>query len=871
MAHTISDLRSHLSPPLSTHTDHFLKCLLLLTSSTTLSPKAASKIITAKYKELAKLLRTKRETIDDELPPDVEEAFFGENGDEYEIKITSETLGLTVENVLERTVVRTVIPNQSAYLAGAKVGSVVSRVGSRSTCNCTHFETIDELRQSVRPLTLTLKNIPPPSLTTGRTLMSSLIDSSNTTTSTVASVSQRMCEILVMAVIAFKEAKEEEKVLGVGKVLKEYIKRCGGHGEEKISDSVNYNCTGDPESVEVSINNLNLSSTERATHDYQSTDDLGAAGNLMKVVVRSGCLAGGGWGNRFVSFVHGLSGSKSALSRKVGVSLCPILWTFSTFPYRLQLRGIITRSLHDIDQTVRRSTNRVLQEIVESRHRETPWLVLMCERAMTDPVGELRGNAVSLVCALCERCQETEEVLPQDRTSQDASSKLFEDIYLLQCKLLPIATRLAEDKSANVRLAVASHADRLVGALGGHWIVVLNDLFMALLKDEDEKVRTEAVYTVPRLVHQVFLTTSVDMQSEVLTSVFMSMTKMVNDTSTSVRVSLATSAGQMLVLITKPDKSPEGEDERNSISSSDGAAGTGNGGVAATSPKGKRSMMNMMTGRANKESTPVSNNPHLHYVDENILPVVQRLLHDTDPSVCSNALRAVANASHDINSKKADSAEVDFVPVLKEKQVLRLLPTLTHLSTNEKWRVRRSAVEVVPALVKSTTGMKSRAEIGNLAVSLLTDPVAEVRKSAGYALCVASSLKKKKDDWLDLVVVPHLQSTMVKSDHRQRLIAVFMLRTLINKHRDEKLYLKDPSHIVKFYTLTLSMSKDALANVRLNVGKTFAETAWKTTLEEINSEEGNKVKSEIKRELKTMIGDKDADVRYFSRVASGEI
>lgn len=39
-----------------------------------------------------------------------------------------------------------------------------------------------------------------------------------------------------MAVIAFKEAKEEEKVLGVGKVLKEYIKRCGGHGEEKISD-----------------------------------------------------------------------------------------------------------------------------------------------------------------------------------------------------------------------------------------------------------------------------------------------------------------------------------------------------------------------------------------------------------------------------------------------------------------------------------------------------------------------------------------------------------------------------------------------------------------------------------------------------------
>ena len=156
--------------------------------------------------------------------------------------------------------------------------------------------------------------------------------------------------------------------------------------------------------------------------------------------------------------------------------------------------------MHDIDQSVRRSTGQVLLNIVEIIQKNnvsvTPWLVLMCERGMTDPVGELRGNAVSLVCAICEKCKEMQQdprggeggtgTTPK---GLDTSSQLFMDIYLLQCKLLPIATRLAEDKSPNVRLAVAGQCDRLLGALGAHWIMVLIDLFQGLLSDEDDRVR----------------------------------------------------------------------------------------------------------------------------------------------------------------------------------------------------------------------------------------------------------------------------------------------------------------------------------------------------------------------------------------------
>lgn len=39
-------------------------------------------------------------------------------------------LGLTVENVLESTFIRTVVPNGMAAEAGAKVGSVISQIGT---------------------------------------------------------------------------------------------------------------------------------------------------------------------------------------------------------------------------------------------------------------------------------------------------------------------------------------------------------------------------------------------------------------------------------------------------------------------------------------------------------------------------------------------------------------------------------------------------------------------------------------------------------------------------------------------------------------------------------------------------------------------
>jgi hypothetical protein len=111
------------------------------------------------------------------------------------------------------------------------------------------------------------------------------------------------------------------------------------------------------------------------------------------------------------------------------------------------------------------------------------------------------------------------------------------------------------------------------------------------------------------------------------------------------------------------------------------------------------------------------------------------LLQDPDPEVTTASLRAVTNASRSSRHESSTSVpscshnkfdpgdddlvsvasmtslqshlSVDrtkpvFIPVLSENQVLRLLPTLSNLATSAQWRVRQSAVEIVPALLGCT-------------------------------------------------------------------------------------------------------------------------------------------------------------------------
>ncbi|KAH8057255.1 hypothetical protein JL722_6905 [Aureococcus anophagefferens] len=87
---------------------------------------------------------------------------FGFRGESYEVVLAEPRLGMTLENVLEQTVVHDVDAGGAAAAAGMRRGALLVAIGGESTFGLLHDEVIDRLRQPRRPLVLTISSPPPP-------------------------------------------------------------------------------------------------------------------------------------------------------------------------------------------------------------------------------------------------------------------------------------------------------------------------------------------------------------------------------------------------------------------------------------------------------------------------------------------------------------------------------------------------------------------------------------------------------------------------------------------------------------------------------------------------------------------------------------
>ena len=979
--------------------------------------------------------------------------------DEYQVTIEREMLGLTVENVLERTVVRTVAPTGPAKKAGAKVGSLIVQVGNVETRNLTHFETIDELRQSNRPLHLILRQIEDDALRAAREEMGRLIKgagfgnilegrTTETADATVrpliesdlridaytslvrrrfaeargpvknkkeealAKAGEKLVWILALFVVGLQREAErlyalaedvagaspskrnphsqynhtakdyEEASKSVSKVLYDYTRKKLDPLQQqptkgKKSDFLGIDATGVRKSRKVPLQppvpgsrrgkkpasdssvthekplmqigdvlqrtrtfladttsppaallrgeligflcdvldldtEMELSEEEGALTAGGAADaginDLGSAGSLLKLIVLNcpvmrspGCeeitsrrealdpdieaelkrrfgtndehsnenLHRLHAGNRFLAVVHRLAASRSTSARITACSLGPVLWGHLDFPHQLQLRGVITRALHDVDVMVRKATATVLHEIAELVFdpRAVPWLVLMCERAMTDPEPQLRSAAMTLTWHLAEHLPnaflgDASQGSRYLRRLPSREDPTFAEVYLLQCKLLPVATRLAEDRSPSVRLAVAAQCDRLCDALGAHWSSVVIDTLLALLSDTDERVRCEAVSCVPRLSRIVLLSTppgeTAPSEVSVLEALIPATIKLQKDNSVSVRAALAAAAGDLLTLLVALQNRSSDE---HSTSDTDGGTN------------------------------------YKKHVDDRLIPMVQTLLNDSEPEVTSSALRAVTNATrsslHQSRSRhlsvasEDDSASISsyashasrekpvFLPVLSEVQVLRLLPTLTELGNSKQWRVRQSAVEIVPALLGCTQKLETRSEIAKLCIRLMGDKVDAVRKTAAECLCMGgSSLGSHGEDasaeWISSIVIPNIRKSAIHTDSKQRLLSLKMVEVVLlsgscpTKWKgslvDEDRMSDSP--IRELAAIALSLATDQIANVRLNVGRCL-----ETVIGIFEEEEIAFIQEVVKLQMeteKTREGGGDRDVMFFA-------
>ena len=993
---------------------------------------------------------------------------------DYEVTIDQEMLGLTVENVLERTIIRTLLPHGAAIHAGAKVGSLIAKVGNVDTSNLTHFETIDELRQSQRPLRLSLRYISSDILRSAREEMGRLIrgridpssisdddvdqreqsseesfdsvlkkrwpmtsaSGSSSPTSMIKMTSsptpaniradslyqagKELIRILTLLVVGMEKellasvseedddhlsTKELNEALEItSKILLEYArghthsekeaKRGGAatsigkqvgssfypvppgrvqgkkqkgkiKGKKSADDSpllrigdalqrtrfflvetssttatalrweiIDYLCKVLDLDTEQELSEKEAASA-MGGGDTSPINDLGSAGSILKLIVlncstledlnnysmgddsslslddqssRSGNISTAG--NAFISVVHRLAASKSTSARITACSLGPVLWSHLDFPRQLQLRGVITRALHDVEVIVRKSTAAVLHEIAELvfDRRSVPWLVLMCERSMTDPEPQLRAAAMTLTWHLAEHLPnaftgDANKGSLSIRRLPPRSDPTFMDVYLLQCKLLPVASNLAEDKIASVRLSVAAQCDRLVNAMGEHWFNIIIDLLQALLSDSDERVRSEATLCVPRFAEIVIIATEEGQDSTILESLMPLALKMQRDPSPLVRASLATASGELLIFL------------------------VGLGGASHDSPSSPQRK------REGSEAPPsprkeVINGDESGYkrykkhVDDTFIPILQNLLKDPSPEVTTASLRAVTNASRSsarssastpsCSHNKFDAVDDDlvsvasmtslhshlsvdrtkpvFIPVLSENQVLRLLPTLSNLATSSQWRVRQSAVEIVPALLGCTHRHETRYEISKLCLTLMSDKVDAVRKTAAECLCLGGSnlARHGEDDggqWITNIVLPHLQTCSRSEDAKQRMLSLKMIEIIItnglcpttrvdvvesrelspiSKNSKSEAASKE-SAVRSILSVAESLALDGVPNVRLNVGRVLVVTIG--LLDRPNAEFAvsfleKQIAEERNRETGT-----DRDVIYFAQQA----
>mmetsp|Transcript_9046 Transcript_9046/g.11111 ORF Transcript_9046/g.11111 Transcript_9046/m.11111 type:complete len:894 (+) Transcript_9046:1-2682(+) len=675
--------------------------------------------------------------------------------------------------------------------------------------------------------------------------------------------------------------------------------------------------------------NMELSDVETAsspTNTSNPVNDLGSAGSLLKLIVlncatmrSSSCTSANlhkvHAGNRFLAVVHRLAASRSTAARITACSLGPVLWSHLDFPHQLQLRGVITRALHDVEVIVRKSTAGVLHEIAELVFdpRAVPWLVLMCERAMTDPEPQLRSAAMTLTWHLAEHLPNAflGDASKGSRSLSrlpDRNDPTFAEVYLLQCKLLPVATRLAEDRAPSVRLAVAAQCDRLSDALGEHWFSVIIDMLQALLADSDEEVRSEATLCLPRLVESVIMISTKSVSASisqsrqgrgVLEALLPVAIKLLKDPSPGVRVSLATSAGELLTLLVNLDNLDiyDGNNDENDARA-----------------------------KLAKQNSKEELKQHKRHIDETLIPLVQRLLHDSDPEVTSAALVAVTNASRgNVRNNKShtnksnsnlekdkdqqnDHADKNnkpvFVPVLDENQVLRLLPTLSDLATSPQWRVRQSAVEIVPALLLCTDKLETRQRIAQLCVQLMGDTVDAVRKTAAECLCLGggalgatdgngvgddedSLRRQQQGEWVRAIVIPHLKKCGESKDWKQRILCLKMVFVIIKHggldvHGDisvevpegeedkTKSVAKALSPTQDILKITQSLITDSIVNVRLNVGRVLGMTIHSLDENVDDLKYVITILEEQLQEEKKRQGGGDRDVLYFAGKALRE-
>jgi hypothetical protein len=156
-------------------------------------------------------------------------------------------------------------------------------------------------------------------------------------------------------------------------------------------------------------------------------------------------------------------------------------------------------------------------------------------------------------------------------------------------------------------------------------------------------------------------------------------------------------------------------------------------------------------------------------LDRALFPLLLILVNDEAPSVACTALRGLADCG------------AGLARVLAPRHVDALTNSLANLSTSRHWRVRCCAGRVAPALAPACDDEERRRALAEVVAKALDDVVAEVRSNACACACACAAAASRRNDgfWVD-APLKEVSRLGASESSRQRRTGLLLARSLVD-------------------------------------------------------------------------------------------
>ena len=179
-----------------------------------------------------------------------------------------------------------------------------------------------------------------------------------------------------------------------------------------------------------------------------------------------------------------------------------------------------------------------------------------------------------------------------------------------------------------------------------------------------------------------------------------------------------------------------------------------------------------------------------------------------------------------------------------------LLPAITELSEDSKWRVRLAIIERIPLLAEKLGRAFFSEKLSAMCLNWLGDEVYSIRRATAENL--KNLVDLLGDDWVATELLPKIEKMCSHTSHVHRMSALDVIQVVSPR-------LSASLVETTLLPMVMRMAADNVPNVRFTVAKTL-----RVVLQVADPGASSQAARNVSALLSNMAGDSDRDVRFFA-------